>query len=1636
MREALQLLLRFLVAITAAGLLPAAVMAQQVEIVNTASATFGISLPNAATVAQQSNTVLTTVTIAPPQIEFFRDASFTSRSRAARSGSPLYLEAFAEGCAHDLNHIESVHVTVTTVDSQDMETYTAVETAVDSAIFRVNQHILTRRVASGQVTQQNHLLELWGEDQVQAWILNCAGSDNDNLLIDPAGMVFDSQTNQPIAGATVRLVDITGAGNGSVPNGDARVFDFDGMTPAPSTVVSDADGLFQFPLVPPSSYRVAVTPPGDYRFPSTHTVAELPVDRVIHATGSFGGAFEVSAATGMVTLDVPLDADPTGLVVEKRASRSTAEIGETVGFSIDIRNISGLALSGISLHDDLPLGFTYVAGSAKLDGERVADPVGGKGPALDFTIGSLGAEQRTLTYRVAIGPGALQGDGTNRARLNSAIPARKRSNVGSATIKVSGGVFDDRAYVLGKVFADCDSNGLQEANEPGVPRVRMYMEDGSFVITDGEGKYSFYGVTPRTHVLKVDVTTLPSGVTLAANSHRNAGDGNSRFLDVQRSEMHRADFATDGCAPALVREIAQRAEKQAGLGRELDQSAKTELKTEETLLGDVRALPASGIVGDLPGMRTEVLERLRTQASPPPKSTLQSLLPHLDSKLGFIGLQDDEEIHGTQTTLRVKGLAHTQIQLQINDEYIDDARVGMRVTDDTRHVQALEFVGIDLQPGENQMLLVQRDQFGNIREMTQLRVTAAGQAAQIHLVAPIDGVPADGDHWASIHVEVLDLQGVPVAARTAVTLEATLGEWQIADFDPIEPGTQVFIEGGAADFLLRAPTATGQADIRATGASNEATAKVNFVAALRPLLAAGLVEGTLQLNKLDPKALLSTRREDGFERELRSFTTGDDETSAGARAALFLKGKVRGSYLLTLGYDSDKDRNQRLFRDIQPDQFYPVYGDSSVKGYDAQSTGRLYVRVERNKSYLLGGDITTQNVSQTRVLGAYSRSLTGVKEHFETDAVIVDAFASNDSTTQVIEEQPANGTSGPFFLGNANALENSELVEILTRDRNQPSIVIRAVPLQRFTDYEVETLTGRILLRAPVPSVDGDLNPISIRFTYEVDQGGERFWVSGLDTQVRMNEYVTVGAAVADDRNPLDARRIASANTQLKLGEGTTLIGEVAHTERDLQDNGMGQRIEVRHEGSSLQLRSFVAHTDENFDNPSSGYSASRSEAGAKAGYSLTETTRLVGEALHSEDVTTHSDRNGAFFGVEQSLAHNIKAELGARHVIDSPADASQTTTTSLRTKISTPLPKAPRATVFGEYEQDIDETESRVIAAGGNYQVGSRAKLYARHEFISSLSGPYALDPTQKHNTTVFGVDSSYWKDDHMFSEYRVADALTGREAQAAIGLRNGWQVARGVRLNTSFEKVDAVRGSANGESTALTGAVEYTRNPLWKGTARLELRDSASGDGVLSTLGVAYKMSEDWTFLGKNVFAFQENGGTRPDRTQDRFQMGMAYRDNSTNRVNALMRYEFKREEGVELGLTRNVHIASLHADLQSSAKTLWRAQYATKFVTENVDGMKIDNAAHLIGGRVTHDMGKRWDAGLHARALFNRNFDGYQGGVGTEVGFLLHENLWISTGYNVLGFRDDDLAANEYTERGGYVRLRFKFDESLLN
>ncbi len=1616
-------------------------------------------------------------------IRNFTNGTYSTPTGWGVIGGELYIKADAGSC-NALPGSAETRTVVITGPNGEREEVVGVETGPNTGVFVVTTLLPVR---APPVVALDGIVEGRPGDVFDIEILGCGRRIATTVtLMEPSSVVFDSRSNEPVANARVTLVTAAG---GQCSTSPAAV------TGGGNPAVTGADGRFAFPVLPAGQYCLLVNAPNGYTFPSQLQWPQLPAGRNLHVTGlrsggSYGGVFPIGAG-GLLVVDLPVDAAAQdGLFVQKEASRAVAEVGEFVDYTVRVRNSTGNALdrADVMLVDDLPAGFAYVAGTARRDGAAIANPDGGAGPRLTLRIGAMasGAEA-TVTYRVRLGPGSMQGDGINRAQARYvANGASTFSNVATARVQVTGGVFTNKGYILGKVYLDCNSNGLQDSGEPGVPGVRVVLEDGTYALTDGGGKYSFYGIVNRTHVVKADATTLPAGGRLVAISTRNLGDGGSRIVDLKSGELQRADFALAGCAAPLVELVKKRIEA-AGAGDEMSALFGSTLTTQAVTVSDVRALPASGVVQVTPSVgltqstatavppTQAAMQSLLPQAgdrrpspaphlatapaasSAPALEALETLLPTLDNTLGFIGLTDAQTLPSAQATVRVKGTAGATFRLSVNGAEIPQSRIGKRAVLQDKQLQAWEYFGIELKPGENTLTLAQVDSFGNARGSQTLRVVAPDRLGRLALELPAGGGIADGRTPVTIVVKLTDERGTPVTARTPVTLEAGLGRWKTADLNPAEPGLQVMVEGGRAEVELLPPPEPGTTQLAASSGTIRAEARLDFLPELRKMIATGVLEGIINLRNVGTRALTPARESDGFEQELRHISREWDngKTQAGARAAFYLKGKIKGDYLLTAAYNSDKDTKERLFRDIQPDEFYPIYGDSSVRGFDAQSTSKLYVRIDNKRSYLLWGDFTTQSMSETRKLTSYSRSLTGVRQHYENDRVSVNAFASRDSTRQVIEELRANGTSGPYTLGTPNALVNSEKIEIITRDRNQPALIVASVAQSRFSDYEIEALTGRILFKSPVPSVDRDLNPVFVRATYEVDQGGEKFWVAGVDAQVKLGDRVEVGGVYVKDKNPLAPYSLAGANLTVKVADGTFLIGEAARSESGVDSRtGDAARIELKHDSSKVKANAYVARSDRDFDNPGAYLTQGRGESGGKLDYKLSERTTIRAEALRTEDIANHSVRDGVAVSIQHQLANRLTFELGMRHavekgvgsavpVIPSP-DGGLTIpqpmpeeVTTVRARLTGSLPQVEGLSMYGELEVDVQDAARKIIAAGGEYQLPNKGRVYARHEFISSITGPYGLNANERQNTTAVGVDTEYMKDGKLFSEYRIRNAIAGGDTEAAVGLRNLWSIAPGVRVGTTLERVQSIAGTGMNENTAVTVALEYTAVEWWKGSTRVEVREGQASDSLLFTVGLAARLSRDWTALARNAYTRQRNGNGGGEQVIDRMQAGLAWRDNDTNKWNALARVEHRLErndlqQGLEL--RNETTLLSIHADWQLSRPFVVSGRYAAKWATDKSNAISSKYRAQVVGGRATWEFAPRWDLSLAASMMLGDSTASRQYGVGLELGYLLATNLWVSAGYNFTGYKDADLAGADYTSKGPFVRLRYKFDESI--
>src|SRR5205814_10173145 len=202
------------------------------------------------------------------------------------------------------------------------------------------------------------------------------------------------------------------------------------------------------------------------------------------------------------------------------------------------------------------------------------------------------------------------------AQARNTVGPVAESNLASVQVQLRSGVFTNRGVIIGKVFLDLNHNRIQDNNEAGVPGVRLYLEDGSYVITDSEGKYSVYGVLQRTHVVKLDRTTIPPHAQLEALNTRNAGDGDSVFAEPKGAELLKVNFAIVDPSADILEQIEKlRAATEAKEKGELTTTLKHDLNRDgpQPLAADPRSLPSSGLI--TPGVGVQPTTQDRSESS-------------------------------------------------------------------------------------------------------------------------------------------------------------------------------------------------------------------------------------------------------------------------------------------------------------------------------------------------------------------------------------------------------------------------------------------------------------------------------------------------------------------------------------------------------------------------------------------------------------------------------------------------------------------------------------------------------------------------------------------------------------------------------------------------------------------------------------------------------------------------------------------------------------------------------------------------------------------------------------------------------------------------------------------------------------
>ncbi len=1602
------------------------------------------------------------------------------QSSVIRAGETLLFQVTAARANLDRETIDSLDITITT-STGDRETETIFETDVNTGLF-VGQ-IDTVRMPPEPVASDCRLSLNDG-----AAITIAASRPSETAIItqtevqvlaDPFGVVFDSETGEPVDGAIVTLVD---AASG-LP---ASVFAEDGETAWPSSVVSgepitDAAGRvidmgpgeFWFPLVELGTYRLEVEPPAPFTAPSQ--VGPELIARLIRpdggafviADGSYGGPFELVDASP-VEVDIPLDRPSLDLALTKTASRDRVQPGDVIFYSVLARNDDPDRIKrDVVLTDTPATALRFKPDSVRVNGVEVGEAVSitRDGRLLTVALGDLaGGASARVTYAMSVLPDAPPGRALNEAVITDLLGRTARA---SAAVEVERDSIADRMTIIGRVTAGpCTLDDPR----PGIPGVRVMLEDGSFAVTDADGRYHFEGVVPGTHVVAVSRMTLPEGAELVDchRSTRNAGSASSRFAIGQGGSLIVADFH------AVVPETALEAAAQFAPTRPEGATALAIAAIAgETVPGSENALDADILVeAGLPDSTAEAAD-----AAEPSYAPDTDWIALGDGEDGFLTPSINTNPRAPAVRVAIRHRRGQSIVLRVDGEEVNPLNFEGTLTPDRGKFAVSTWRGVPL---ANERTLLEADiinSFGVAGRTVTREVFFTTTPARVELVREQSNLVADGRTRPVVAIRVLDRNNRPLregisgsfALNAPYESAEQLDRQQLNQLTGRAPSrARWVVEGndGIAKIELAPTMVSGSLRLDFTFDDGELQREQQLDAWIEPgdieWTVVGLAEGTAGARSVADNMQRSGR----FDSDL-----GDN-----ARVALYAKGRILGRYLVTLAYDSAKQReDQRLLGTIDPQAYYTVFADGSSRQFDAASREKLYVRVETATFYAIYGDFDTE-FNQTR-LARYNRTATGIRGEARFGQVKASAFAAEISSRLQRDEIQGQGISGPYALSRRGILANSERVTIETRDRFRSELIVSSRTLTRFIDYDIDLLSGAITFAEPVLSRDPALNPQFIIVEYETDGTGEGELNAGVRADWTSNDgRVRIGANAITDKGEGERTDIGSLDLRAQVGDNTEVRAEIAVSHRE-SEAATGFLVEAQHQTGSLDILAYAQQLDADYGiGQQNAVELGRRKVGLDGRILLTENLSLLGSVWQDDSLEDSSRRRAA--QAQLTLTRQTTdLRLGLSHFSDRLADGTTNTSTVLDAGVTQRL---------FDSALELSTTSSIALGSAESVDLPARHRFDARYRVTKDVRvvGTYELADGENIDARQLrgGVEVTPWTGGQIVTtlgEETIGEF--GNRTFAAFGLAQSLQVTPELMLDATMDGNRTLNGAPSAADLVnprqpaasggqITGSLlfeDFTavtlggawRKDRWSVTARGEYRDGEQADRTGVALGAIRQLGEGsilgsggtWTRAEDQSGAITEivdaafAFALRPDSSEfahlgkleyrsDRVTGGVAGTVPGAGRT-ALIVDGDAQSSRLVASWSSNFSPRGFDTDefgvLQQNRRDEYTLFLGARYNLDEFEGLEFTGTTLLAGADARIGLGENFEIGARGTVRTNIEDDVTSFAYGPTIGFVPVEGMLVTLGYNVEGFRDADFSAARNTDKGVFAAVRFKID-----
>ena len=1006
-----------------------------------------------------------------------------------------------------------------------------------------------------------------------------------------------------------------------------------------------------------------------------------------------------------------------------------------------------------------------------------------------------------------------------------------------------------------------------------------------------------------------------------------------------------------------------------------------------------------------------------------------------EQKPGFVNLSDGAMLGQSVTAVTALIDKRLKPTLLLDGERVPDERIGMRMEDPESGLVRITWVGLEFEKaGKHSLVLVGKGPFGNTRFEERIEVIRSGEIKLIDLATDQPENIADGRTPVAVKLDIRDQYDRQITSGVELrVVSAELEPLNQSQTDrPLteEMNTVLVDQNGIARFE---PVGTaGTYRIRLAGDRRESDDLIVTVKPdLRDWILVGYAKGTAGYNNLDSNMERLSGAEDG--------TYTDGETS------FFARGRIKGEWLLTMAYDSERDSDDTPFRQaIDPEKYYVLYGDDTQRKHDAASREKLYLRIERHDFHAMFGDYDTgYTVTE---LSRFQRSLTGAQAEYKGEHISASAFAAETAQGFFRDDIDGDGTSGLYRLSRGDIVPGSEEIVIEVRDRFTNEVLSRE-SRSRFVDYSIDYYDGSLYFREPVPVQDQNFNPVRIVVTYEVDAGLEEIVGGGRVTVHDEDKNLVLGITGVNDNTAGAENDLAGADFTWKPNKAHTFKAEAATTHsRDLTDTSNDRAWLAEHTYTSelFDSRIRVEEIDSGFGIGQIALDdQDMRRAQANTRYRLNEELAIGADLSRQEAPSTDNQRDQAEARLEYTET-DWGTYAGYRYASDEVGSDSFTSEHLVAGAHNDVLDGRVKLRVDGEKgitsAKNADYPDR--LTLGADYQLSNRATLFANQEF--------AWGDTYRAQETRAGVRATPWKGGTATTDVIRAQDEYGPRLLAHAGLyqtielNSRWstdfgfdraQTLRDSQRNPTFDpRRPASSGTASEDYTALSAGLGYKDGELeWTSRAEYRTADTDTKYNLLS--GFRYRIDQTDSMAGRlehfdrNLTSGEEYRESSADFSYARRPIGADwFWLNRSSLIFDQLRDSFGTLKGQRF-------VNNTHLNYSDEYRHQLSLQYGARHVLDTIDEQRYRGFSDLIGAEYLYDISEHWDAGVRGSLLNSHNAGVRQGSYGLVVGVSPIQDVWISLGYNFEGFYDDDFDGANGRRKGFVLDFRIKFDQNTI-